>query len=157
MDMKQYLLDTFRFNDRANKQLLNRIRELPDPDPSIKFFSHLINSQKKWLARLEQFPKDPGLDWWTPVYALEDLDREWTASLDEWLDFLSSKSEQELFAEVKWVGFDGKHWTAPLKDIALQLNYHSIHHRAQIQTILRAQGQTPDFVDYIGTVYRRID
>ena len=157
MEMKQYLLDTFGFNDRANRQLLVRIRELPEKGEAIKFFSHLINSQKKWLARIHQFPKDPGLDWWEPVYALEDLEREWDASLAAWRDFLASKSEEELFAEVKWVGFDGKIWTAPLKDIALQLNYHSIHHRAQIQTLIRAQGQTPDFIDYIGTIYRRAD
>ena len=157
MEMKQYLIDTFGFNDRANRQLLVRIRELPEKGEPIKFFSHLINSQKKWLARIHQFPKDPGLDWWEPVYALDDLEREWTASLYAWLSFISSKTEQDLFAEVKWVGFDGKHWTAPLKDIALQLNYHSIHHRAQIQALIRAQGQTPDFVDYIGTVYRRVD
>jgi len=61
-----------------------------------------------------------------------------------------------LFEKVKWVGFDGSHWTAPLKDIALQLNYHSIHHRAQIQALIRAQGIEPDFVDYIGTVFRKI-
>lgn len=157
MEMKQYLLDTWTFNDRANKQILARITQLPDQTQSIRFFSHLINSQKKWLARINQFPKDPGLDWWEPAYPLEDLEREWDSSLAAWRDFLASKSEEELFAEVKWVGFDGKQWTAPLKDIALQLNYHSIHHRAQIQTLIRAQGQTPDFVDYIGTVYRRLD
>jgi uncharacterized damage-inducible protein DinB len=157
MEMKQYLLDTFTFNDHANKQVLARIRELPDQAQSVKFFSHLINSQKKWLARITQFPKDPKMDWWEPGYALEDLEREWDASLAAWLDFIASKSEQELFVEVKWVGFDGKQWTAPLKDIALQLNYHSIHHRAQIQSLIRAQGLEPDFVDYIGTVYRRVD
>ena len=157
MEMKQYLLDTWAFNDRANKQILARIRQLPDQTQSVRFFSHLINSQKKWLARINQFPKDPGLDWWEPAYPLEDLEREWDASLAAWRDFLASKSEEELFAEVKWVGFDGKQWTAPLKDIALQLNYHSIHHRAQIQTLIRAQGQTPDFVDYIGTIYRRLE
>jgi uncharacterized damage-inducible protein DinB len=157
MEMKQYLLDTFAFNDRANKQVLARIRELPDQAECVRFFSHLINSQKKWLARIEQFPNDPKLDWWEPSYPLEELEREWNASLTAWTDFLAGKSEQELFAEVKWVGYDGKHWTAPLKDIPLQLNYHSIHHRAQIQTLIRAQGQTPDFVDYIGTVYRRME
>ncbi|MCI0451538.1 MAG: hypothetical protein L0Z51_03990 [Candidatus Latescibacteria bacterium] len=112
--MKQYLLDTFAFNDRANKHVLTRIRELPDREQCIKFFSHLINSQKKWLARIEQFPKDPNMDWWEPGYPLDDLEREWNASLTAWTDFLARKSEQELFAEVKWVGFDGKHWTAPL-------------------------------------------
>jgi uncharacterized damage-inducible protein DinB len=54
------------------------------------------------------------------------------------------------------VGYDGALWAAAPQDIALQLNYHSIHHRAQIQTILRREGIAPDFVDYIRTKYRRI-
>ena len=126
MEMKQYLTETFAFNDHANRQILARIRELPEKDEAVKFFSHLINSQKKWLARIHQFPKDPGLDWWTPVYPLDDLEQEWTASLHAWLYFISSKSEEDLFAEVKWVGFDGKHWTAPLKDIAKPLVFEAL-------------------------------
>jgi len=47
-------------------------------------------------------------------------------------------------------------FAAAIKDIALQLNYHSIHHRAQIQTIIRSQGLEPEFVDYIATKYRRL-
>ena len=156
MDMKQYLLDTFAFNDHANRQVLTQIVSLPKKDECIRLFSHLVNSQDKWLARLEQYPRDPGLDWWEPVYALDALEREWQRSLGTWREFLGGKSEGDLFAEVRWIGFDGAHWTTALKDIPLQLNYHSIHHRAQMQAILRAQGLTPEFVDYIGTVYRRL-
>jgi uncharacterized damage-inducible protein DinB len=156
MEMKRYLADTFRWNDHANRQILAQIRELPDPQQAIRYFSHLINSQNKWIRRIEVFPKDPGLDWWKPVYAQDELEAEWEKSLRAWLDLLDGTSDAELFDHVKWVGFDGATWTAPLKDIALQLNYHSIHHRAQIQTLIRAQGLEPDFVDYIGTVYRKI-
>jgi uncharacterized damage-inducible protein DinB len=156
MEMKQYLRETFLYNDHANRQVLTKIKELPDQTQSIKFFSHLINSQKKWLARIQQFPKDPKMSWWDPVYPLEDLGFEWEKSLIAWLEFIERKNEAELFQNVTWVGFDGAHWTAPLKDIALQLNYHSIHHRAQIQALIRAQGLEPDFIDYIGTVYHKV-
>ncbi len=157
MDMKQYLLDTFAFNDRANRQVLGKITELPDKVEAVRLFSHLVNSQDKWLARLTQYPRDPGLSWWDPVYELEALEREWARSLGAWREFLSRQEEAALFEPVRWVGFDGAEWTAALKDIPLQLNYHSIHHRAQIQALLRAQGLTPDFVDYIGTVYRKLE
>ncbi len=156
MEMKRYLIDTFMFNDHANRQVLSKIKELPDREQSVKFFSHLINSQNRWLARITQYPKDPALDWWTPVYALENLEGEWDVSLQAWLDFLEDKTDGDLAAPVKWIGYDGAEWTAQLKDIALQLNYHSIHHRAQIQALIRAQGLKPDFLDYIGTVYRRV-
>jgi uncharacterized damage-inducible protein DinB len=157
MEMKTYLLDTFQWNDKANRQVLAKIRTLPSQEECIKFFSHLINSQIKWIKRIEVFPKDPNLDWWKPLYKPDDLEPEWEKSLKAWLDLIESKSEAELFENVKWVGFDGGVYTGPLKDIALQLNYHSIHHRAQIQAIIRKQGVEPDFVDYIGTVYRKLE
>ena len=157
MEMKSYLIETFNWNDKANRQILGKIRQLPSQEESIKFFSHLINSQIKWLKRIEDFPKDPNLDWWKPLYKPDDLEPEWEKSLKAWLDLLAVKSEEELYQDVKWVGFDGGVYTGALKDIALQLNYHSIHHRAQIQSIIRKQGMEPDFVDYIGPVYRKLE
>lgn len=154
--MKQYLIDTFRFNDHANKKMLEKINQLPDKAEAVKFFSHLINSQNKWLRRIEVYPEDPKMDWWEPLYELEKLEEQWNKSLQAWIDFLESKTESELLEETKFIGYDSAAWSVPLKDIALQLNYHSIHHRAQVQTIIRQQGLEPDFVDYIGTKYKRL-
>ncbi len=154
--MRQYLIDTFLFNDHANKKLLKKIKQLPDQKEAIRYFSHLINSQNKWLKRIEVFPEDPKMDWWEPVYELDKLEEEWNKSVKAWIDFLSDHDEEKLMQERRFRGFDGSTWSAPLKDIALQLNYHSIHHRAQVQTIIRQQGLEPDFVDYIGTKYKKV-
>ena len=156
MEMKQYLVDTFRFNDYANKLVLGKIRQLPDKQESIRFFSHLINSQHKWLARIQQDSGAPGMSWWDPVYLPEELEDRWNQSLATWIDLLNSKTEDEIFADVSVMADNGTPYAIALKDIALQLNYHSIHHRAQIQMLIRKQGLTPDFVDYIGTKYKKI-
>jgi uncharacterized damage-inducible protein DinB len=155
--MRRYLIATFEFNDRANRQTLAKVREIPDPVECVRLFSHLVNSQDKWLARIAEYPRDPRRSWWEPVYALEALEREWSRSVGAWIDFVAGKAEPELQADAPFVGFDGGRWAAPLQDIALQLNYHSIHHRAQMQWLIRAQGIEPEFVDYIGGVYRKID
>lgn len=154
--MKTYLLDTFQFNDQTNQQLLTKIHALPDPEEAVRLFSHLINSQYKWMARLKQDPNVKEMSWWDPLYSLQDLEEQWQKSLSQWVDFLSAQTEELLQKEVFFIGFDGTVWAATPADIALQLNYHSIHHRAQIQTLLRQQGIEPDFVDYIATKYRRI-
>lgn len=156
MEMKRYLIETFNYNDYANKKTLEKIKQLPDKTEGIKFFSHLINSQYKWMSRITQDPHAQKMSWWDPAYPLEDLEKEWNKSLLLWIAFLESKTENELFEEATFTGFDGGQWTAKLKDIALQLNYHSIHHRAQIQSLIRKQGLEPDFVDYIGTVYKKL-
>ena len=156
LDMKQYLIETFNFNDYANKNILKKIKELPDKEACIKFFSHLINSQNKWLDRIMKYPAESKLDWWSPVYDLESIEKVWNSSLKTWIDFLNSKNDNELFSQTKFIGYDGGTWTAEIKDIALQLNYHSFHHRAQIQTIIRQQGIEPDFIDYIGVKYKKL-
>jgi len=154
--MKQYLLDTFSFNDAANKNMLAKIKSLFDKEQCIKCFSHLINSQYKWMARILQNPNALAMSWWEPVYQLEQLEEEWSKSLTLWQDYINSKTETELAEEVIFTGFDGSQWAATPIDIALQLNYHSIHHRAQMQTIIRGQNIEPDFIDYIGTKYRKL-
>lgn len=156
MEMKEYLIETFKYNDAANKKLLSKIKLLNDQEESIKLFSHLINCQYKWMARIMQEPNATTMSWWDPVYDFERLEQEWTQSLDLWINYIASKTDQELLIETTFIGFDNSIWAATPQDIALQLNYHSIHHRAQIQTIIRQQGVEPDFVDYIGTKYRKL-
>ena len=101
-------------------------------------------------------PKAPQMSWWDPVYPFDKLEEEWNKSLQLWLDYITSETDEELATEVTFTGFDGTKWAATPQDVALQLNYHSIHHRAQIQTLIRQQGFEPDFVDYIGTKYRKL-
>ncbi len=155
--MKSYLLNTFRYNDATNRKLVEKISLLPDRSEAIKLFSHLINSQYKWMARIMKDPLAATMSWWNPLYSLEALQTEWEKSLALWLNYINGLSDEQLEKEVEFAGFDGARWAASPLDIALQLNYHSIHHRAQIQTIIRQQGFEPDFVDYIGTRYRRLD
>ena len=138
--MKEFLIETFLYNDATNKKLLGKIRHLEDKWEAIRLISHLIRSQYKWMARIVQDPAAPQMSWWDPPYKEEELEEEWTRSLGLWLDYIQSNSEEALCAEVTFTGFDGGGWAATPKDIALQLNFHSIHHRAHIQTLIRQQG-----------------
>ena len=157
MHFKRYLLETFQYNDHANKLALAKIEEIPDKGECIRLFSHMINSMNKWLGRIRQSPGYTNLDWWQPTYELDDLESKWEECLNCWLEFLDTLSEDELLDEVEFIGFDGHDFAATVKDIALQLNYHSIQHRSQIQYLIRQQGIAPDFIDYIGTKYRRLN
>ena len=137
--------------------MLEKIKEMPDKKEAIRFFSHLINCQYKWLARIVQDPRAQEMDWWEPVYELSELESQWNKSLSSWIEYINARTDEELSTEVTFVGFDGGLYAATPQDIALQLNYHSIHHRAQVQAIIRQQGQVPDFIDYIGTRYRKLN
>lgn len=156
MELRNHLIDTFKFNDVVNKRLIEKIKKLPDKKESIRLFSHLINCQIKWMARIDQNENSHALSWWEPIYSFDELEIEWNKSLGPWLNYLDSSTDEEISEEKTFIGFDGGLWAAAPKDIALQLNYHSIHHRAQIQMIIRQQGFEPDFLDYIRTKYRKV-
>jgi len=155
--MRQYLLDTFAYNDVANKKQLIQIAQLKDKTEAIKLYCHLINSQHKWMARIMQDPGSASMSWWEPVYKEEDLENEWAKCLAPWINYLNTTTEEAIKEEVIFSDYKGGKWAATPLDIMLQLNYHSIYHRAQIQTIIRQQGIEPDFVDYIGTKYRKLN
>jgi uncharacterized damage-inducible protein DinB len=156
MNMHEYLLESFRFNDETNRRMLRKVRNLPDKHEFTRYFSHLVNSQNKWLARVVNNQQSIGMSWWEPLYDFEELESKWKESVTNWIDFLQSKKEEDLYREVEFTGYDGGGWAARLIDIALQLNYHSIHHRAQMQVLIRQQGLEPDFIDYIGTKYHKL-
>jgi uncharacterized damage-inducible protein DinB len=156
MEFKDWLAETFNYNRTANLKLLEKIKQLPEKDEAIRLFSHLINCQYKWLARIKQDPKAAEMSWWDPIYSINDIAVQWEKSVDVWIEYLTSQTDDIRDSEVQFIGFDGGTWAAKPKDIAQQLNFHSIHHRAQIQTMIRQQGLEPDFLDYIGTKYRKI-
>ena len=157
MHLSDHLVDLFNFNDAVNARLFERIGELKDQSECLRLASHLVNSQNKWMARLMDGERAAAMNWWDPLYSLEELPEAWSKSLGRWIEFIDGRTDEDLQTERHFIGHDGGMWAATPKDIALQLNFHSVHHRAQMQTIIRNSGLEPDFVDYIGTRYRKVD
>jgi uncharacterized damage-inducible protein DinB len=155
--MKQHLVDSFKYNSWANMQLLDAISLLPDPAEAVKLFSHLITSQDKWMNRITQKLDDNKLAWFGEIFALEDIRDKWHESVSNWIRFLESNDASEIEKEIVFTrAVDGKKISVRILDIALQLNYHSIHHRAQINKMIREQGSTPPATDYILTVLKEV-
>jgi uncharacterized damage-inducible protein DinB len=153
--MKAYLIDTFRYNDWANRRLLDGIKHLTDQEESIKLFSHLISAQNKWMNRISKQLEDKSLSWFGESLPLALLEDEWDRSINEWIGYMEKLSDEELDFEVEFTRItDGQKMGVKLKDIALQLNYHSIHHRAQINKLMSQQGQAVPATDYIFTVLK---
>lgn len=154
---KSLLTELFVFNHKSNERMIDVVLGLDQHrDEGIRVMSHLINSQNKWLARLQLFPVAPDMDWWLPVYPAHQLKEELAKCNEQWLAYLGACEESDLDREAPFVGHDGTQWASRLRDIALQLVFHSFHHRAQLQMLIREEGLQPDFIDYIGAHYRKL-
>lgn len=150
--MKNYLIDFFKYNNWANQKLLEVINQLPDKEESIKLFSHFIHAQDKWYNRIIKHVPDSSLSWTAPVLPLDELAGKWNKSVNAWIDLIETKTEDDLQLNVIFNrGHDGREMGIKLMDLCLQLNYHSIHHRAQINKLISQQGLTPPETDYIFT------
>lgn len=155
MTMKSHLLSTFRYNDWANRKLLEGILQLPENSESMMLFSHLILCQEKWLNRIIKKLDDSNLSWFGKVYDEGVILSEWDKTIHSWLQFLEAVAEADLENDIVFIRpADGKKMKVKIFEIALQLNFHSIHHRAQIYRIIRSQGIAPPATDYIHTVLK---
>ena len=107
--------------------MLKKINELGDKAGCVKYFSHLVNSQNKWMARIVQDEKAPEMSWWDPVYPFEKLEVRWNESLQTWINYLQSKTDEQIFEEVEFSGYDGGRWEneTDRHRSATELSFHS--------------------------------
>ena len=148
--MKQYLIDTFRFNDWANKRMLAAAEQAADKNGVAAIFSHLIYAQDRWLKRVKNDPSEGQIEWWGTPFPFEALGERWQESLDGWVGYLEKTGEADLEKLINYIAapFDNGD-SQKLRDIVLQLNYHSILHREGVALRLRDQGVEPPLVDYL--------
>lgn len=147
--MIQYLLDYLKYNDRANKQLLQTILTLPDKAEAMRLFSHIIYAQNKWYNRVTKERNDNDYDWSGPAFSELEAAQQWDNSYRQWealLTAMDTDVEQYVYFTRK---ADGKLMKVKLRDIIFQINCHSVHHRAQINKLISSQGIAVPLTDYI--------
>jgi uncharacterized damage-inducible protein DinB len=153
--MKQYLIDTFKFTDWANRCMIEVIKKMREPEKAVVLISHLINSQNRWMHGIEGIAKEKEYNWFNPVFNKDELESKWNESICKWLTLLENLNEEDLEREIIITAKDNFRIGAKIKDIVIQLNNHSIHHRAQIATLLRQQNIQPPFLEYIARVWNK--
>ncbi len=149
--MRDHLVDMFNFNTDANRRMVAAVRDISDNHEMIKHLSHLANCQYKWMERIIVTPEAAALDWWDPVYPPDDLIFRFKDSAQRWVDYLNKLNDDQLEHVIQYNLGASSIAEAKIKDIALQLIFHSFHHRAQIQMMIREKGGRPGFIDYIGS------
>lgn len=155
METKKYLLDFFRYNNWANLKLLEAVKQIPQKDEALKLFSHYITALDKWMNRITKEKDDNLFKWMGDVYSLDELESKWKECINKWVEFTEKEDDLDKELIIKRPN-DGKEFAIKYIDLLLQINYHFIHHRAQINTIISKQGIKPPATDYILTVLREV-
>jgi uncharacterized damage-inducible protein DinB len=148
--MIQYLIDFIKYNLWANQKMIESVGQIPDKQEACKLISHIITSQNRWMNRITKEVDDTKHEWFGDVYNYDQIGEMLDQSVSNWLTYLEGIDESSFDKEIIYQrSGDGKTFSATLRDIVLQINYHSIHHRAQVYRIIRQQGGVPPTTDYI--------
>jgi len=134
--------ELFRYNHWANHRLLDQVAKCYTP-PVARLFSHSVNAHHIWnhriLGTMERLT----------VWSLHDLETVRTyeeANHSETLELLKSSNLENV---VHYRNSKGEEFQSAIQDILFHVINHSTHHRGQILTLLRQQGETPVSLDYI--------
>jgi uncharacterized damage-inducible protein DinB len=156
--MKEQLLQFLNYNDWANLKTLEVIKQLPEPVEAISLFSHLVYAQDKWYNRITLEQPDKDMPQFGPSYAPDELEQQWRRSTDNWLKLVEKSMEEELMLDLVFTRtMDMKKMRVPIKDVVFQLCCHSVHHRAQLNKMITAQGLKVPLTDYIYTKMQEVE
>ncbi len=150
--MQPHLLRLLKYNASANQTLIKAIVQLPKKQASLALVSHLITSQDKWLNRVTGEVADTEHAWYGKVYSEDEIAAAWEHSITAWITLVESCDELRLEEDIFFTRqMDGKLMKVKLADVALQVNYHSMHHRAQINKLISSLGFAVPATDFILT------
>ncbi|PSR55289.1 damage-inducible protein DinB [Adhaeribacter arboris] len=131
----------------ANQRLLETLEKFGEklPATSLHLFSHLLNAEIIWLARIQRLE--------SPVTVFDEHTiiecRKLQESTFERFIGLADSSPEELENLITYKNTKGETFTTSLEDILMQVFNHGTYHRAQIARDLRQNGLEPINTDYI--------
>lgn len=134
--------ELYRYNHWANLRLLDQVKEYYTPSVA-RLFSHIINAHHIWNRRILGTIEE--LTVWS-LHALEEVRKYEEGNHLETLELLKSTNLEKL---VHYRNSKGEEFQSVIRDILFQIINHSTHHRGQIMTLQREQGEVPVALDYI--------
>ena len=147
MDLLDYFRRMFTYDDWANREMIASLRKNECASHFVlKVMSHIISTERVWLARLESRPNP---EVW-PEWTLDETDHQRAAG--EWQQYLDALTPAKLEEEISYTNTKGEQFRSMIQDVITHVLTHSAYHRGQIASDLRASGGTPPYTDFIHAV-----
>ncbi|MBA9086833.1 putative damage-inducible protein DinB [Fontibacillus solani] len=131
----------------ANQNILERLQNVEIGEQQVKLFSHILNAEQIWLARLQGMDTSQ-----MPVWS--DGDITVCAKLikqneENFKTFFAKIANTDLDTLITYTNSNGKKFMISIRDILTHVALHGQYHRGQINSRLRVDGNDPVNIDYI--------
>ena len=139
------------FNVWANETLLRRLDSSVAaghvaPAPALRIFSHVINAQAIWIARLGG-TASPLKVW--QEHNLAGLHHWHDQTSDALRQLCEQADETELARHIQYTNSQGDAFDSEVRDILTHAVMHASYHRGQVATRMREAGLEPVNTDFI--------
>lgn len=143
--MHHYFARLFRYNYDTNRQLIHFLDEHSIDEAQINtWLSHVLNAHFIWIARLQGTPS-PYTVWQEhPKSELPLLNQQVHEETEHFLN-----TTEDLSPRISYQNSQGHAYVNRTDDVLWHIINHSTHHRAQISTLIRQRGLTPEPMDFI--------
>jgi uncharacterized damage-inducible protein DinB len=138
------LLDLINYTAVADKIIIDELLRAEKPLPDAEaLFSHVLNAQFIWIRRIKK--ELTGRDRFD-LHPLKDFDGIHVQNIKELLEIYHT---HDLATQVIYQNSGGENFVNVAQDILFHIVNHSTYHRAQIASMLKANGISPPVTDYI--------
>jgi uncharacterized damage-inducible protein DinB len=145
--MVEYFRRLFSFDAWANQEVLAALEKAENPPArSVGLLAHILSAQGLWLERLKQEPQS------VPVWPQTDLGRCRKQAMEMshlWNAYLNDRSTLGLEDTVEYKNTKGEPFSSRIDDVLMHVIMHSVYHRGQIASDMRAAGLAPAYTDFI--------
>jgi uncharacterized damage-inducible protein DinB len=145
----------FEYEKDTHAKVLAALNSVPAPNRSAPTFqraldilAHIVMARRLWLFRFGAVTEPPR-DLFPQRASLEDLPTRIEEMESIWTGYLSRIDDAELGRSFEYRSLDAGWFRNTVEDILTQLHGHSLYHRGQIASLVRASGGEPAATDFV--------
>jgi uncharacterized damage-inducible protein DinB len=157
--MTPTLLDQFRrwfeYEKDSHRKVLESLDTVPEGDrasepyqKALNIMGHVIAARRMWLHRMDPKFERPA-ELFPTSMTRDDLSAQLELMERGWSDRFARLTESELQSPFTYRTTEGDWYRSTTVDVLTQLYGHSLYHRGQIASLVRAAGGQPAQTDFI--------
>ena len=150
-----YFRRLFEYEQDSHAKILAALQAVPDslhesPEfrQSIDLLAHLVAARRTWLTRLGVAPAPPG-GLFPQGTRLSELPARFEEMNALWSRYLARLTDEAVRASFEYSSLDAGRFRNTPEEVLTQLHGHSLYHRGQIASRIRALGLSPPVTDFI--------
>ena len=145
----------FEYEKDSHRKVVASLEAVPeegrDSEPYLKalrILGHVVAARRTWLFRFGFTAERPAELFPTDV-TREGLAAELEAMERDWSRYLEQLTESEVQRPFTYRSYEGTWFRNTVADVLAQLHGHSLYHRGQVASLVRAAGGQPVETDFI--------